>query len=125
MTMIDPASGWFEVVQVQNKTAEHIGIMLDRTWFSRYPRPVRCIYDNGNEFLGKDFQEMLDSYGVKGIATTVKNPQANLVERVHQTLGNMLRTQDIQNVILDKQDPFTDILCKYAWVICSTIHTTL
>jgi len=68
---------------------------------------------------------MLESYGVEGIATTVKNPQANLVERVYQILGNILRTQDLQNVVLDKNDPFTDVLCKYTWVIYSTIHTTL
>jgi len=74
MTIIDIASGWFEVVEIKNKIAKHIGIMLDRIWFSRYPRPVQCIYDNGNEFLGKDFQEILESYGVEGIVTTIKNP---------------------------------------------------
>jgi hypothetical protein len=71
--------------------------ILDQTWFCRYPRPRRCISDNGNEFLGKEFQELLQSYGVKSVSTTVKNPQANLVERVHQTLGNMLRSYELED----------------------------
>ena len=37
MTMIDPATGWFEIVETHSKTAEHIGKLLDRTWFSRSP----------------------------------------------------------------------------------------
>ena len=68
---------------------------------------------------------MLESYRVEGIATTIKNPQANLVECVYQILGNILRTQDLQNVVLDKNDLFTDVLCKYAWAIYSTVHTIL
>ena len=83
MTMIDPSTGWFEVAEIDNKTADHIGKNLDYIWFSRYPRPVQCIFDNENEFLRKDFQEMLQSYGIMPKPTMVKNPQANLVERVH------------------------------------------
>ena len=86
---------------------------------------MRCIYDNGNEFLGEKFQEMLDSYEVKGVPTSVKNPQANLVERVNQTLGNMIRLKDIENQRLDPNDPFADILCSCAWATYSTVHTTL
>jgi len=55
ITMIDAASSWFEVIEIKNKIAKHIGIILDCVWFSRYPRPVQRIYDNGNKFLGKDF----------------------------------------------------------------------
>ena len=93
MTMIDAASGWFEVVEIKKK-AECIGIILDRAWFLRHPRLVQHMCDNGNKFLRKDFQETLESHGVEGVATTVKNPQANLVGRVHKMIGNMLRTQD-------------------------------
>ena len=68
---------------------------------------------------------MLDSYNIKGVPIMVKNPQANLVERVHQTLGNMIRLHDTENKILDPNDPFTDILCTCMWAIHSTVYTTL
>jgi transposase InsO family protein len=62
--MCDPATGWFEVAEIKDKTSEGMAKILDQTWFCRYPRPKRCISDNGKEFLGKEFQELLQSYGV-------------------------------------------------------------
>ena len=108
MTMIDPATGWFEIVETHTKTAEHIGKLLDRTWFSRYPRPQFCIFDNGNEFLGEKFKEMIESYHLTGIPTTVKNPQASLVERVHQTLRPSL----FSNIFIEKSSYRVLILVK-------------
>ena len=57
---------------------------------------------------------MIESYYLTGIPTTVKNPQANLVERVYQMLNNIIRLYDIENRILDPKEPFIDILCAYA-----------
>ena len=39
MTMCDPATGWFEIVEVKNRASKTTAINLDRTWFCRYPRP--------------------------------------------------------------------------------------
>ena len=47
------------------------------------------------------------------------------MERVHQTLASMIRSQDIENSTLDEKDPWTDILNKCTWAIRSTVHTTL
>ncbi len=125
LTMCDPATGWFEVAEIKDKTSEGTAKILDQTWFCRYPRPKRCISDNGNEFLGKEFQELLQSYGVKSVPTTVKNPQANFVERVHQTLGNMLRSYELKDHDFDYQDPWSQILANCAWAIRSTVHSVL
>jgi Integrase zinc binding domain len=73
LTMCDPATGWFEVAESKDKTSKGTANILNQTWFCSNPRPKRC-GDNGNEFLGKEFQELLQSYGVKSVATTVKNP---------------------------------------------------
>lgn len=125
MTMCDPCTGWFEIMELNPKTAENAAYVLDRQWFCRYPRPHRCIFDNGREFLGREFQELLESYGVQPIPTTVKNPQANFVERVHDTLGNMLRAHQLDRRELPAQDPFGQILANCAWAIRSTVHTTM
>jgi transposase InsO family protein len=50
------------------------------------------VHDNGNEFMGYEFQELLDSYGIEPKPTTVKNPTVNaILERIHGTLGEQLR----------------------------------
>jgi hypothetical protein len=62
---------------------------------------------------------------VISVPTTVKNPQANFVECVHQTIGNMLRSYELENDDFDYQDPWSQILANCAWAICSTVHTVL
>jgi hypothetical protein len=68
---------------------------------------------------------MLQSYSIKPTPTTVRNPQANFVERVHQTLGNMLRTCELEQYPFEDDDPWTDILAKCSWAIRSTVHLVL
>ena len=67
-----------------------------------------------------------DSYGIKCKPTTVKNPQANaILECVHQVLGHMLHTAELDmadSVTPDDVDTFFD---NAAWAIRSTYHMVL
>jgi hypothetical protein len=56
----------------------------------------------------------------------VKNPQANaMLERVHQVLGQMLRTAEINMVESVTPADIDVFLDNAAWAICSTYHTVL
>ena len=125
VTMIDPATSWFEIVELPvsqpseldipkgtqgrkgllthkqkkepyfDKTSATVGSLINRTWFCHYPRSQYIVYDNGSEFK-LHFKTLCDSYGLKRKPTSVKNPQANaILERVHQTIMGMLRTAEI------------------------------
>ncbi len=60
---------------------------------SRYPWAARCVHDNVGEFVGPEFQFLLQSCRIKDAPTSSKNPQANAIcERMHQTVGNILCT---------------------------------
>ena len=39
LTMINPATGWFEMAKMPNKTAAEIADIAEKTWFTRYPLP--------------------------------------------------------------------------------------
>ena len=55
------------------------------------------VFDNGGEFLVAEFQELLQSYGIKAVPTIVQNPQSNgCIERMHLTAADMLRTIDLE-----------------------------
>ena len=91
----------------------------------RYPRPKVVVYDNGKEFIGEEFQELLESYNIRGVPTTVKNPQSNgIVERMHLTLADMLHTM---TVILDEDcpikinDAIETMMQATAWILRTTI----
>jgi hypothetical protein len=37
LTMIDPATGWFEIVKATNKSATSIQDLFHNTWLAHYP----------------------------------------------------------------------------------------
>ena len=49
LTMIDPATGWFEMVRIPNKEAITVANLAEQTWLTRYPWPQRIIFDKGTE----------------------------------------------------------------------------
>ena len=48
-----------ELIRIENKTAEHVCRKFEECWLNRYPRPNKCIHDNGGEFIGWKFQNKL------------------------------------------------------------------
>jgi hypothetical protein len=147
LTMIDPASSWFEIAklpvverlcrqmykgkelliadEVFDKTSERIAKLVNKTWLCRYPRCHHLIYDNRSDFK-LHFKYLCESYSIKRKPTTVKNPRTNgILECVHQVLGQMLRTAELDmadSVTPDDADVFLDYV---AWAIRSTYHTVL
>ena len=151
LTMIDPASSWFEMVELPvmetitpiakdkkgnkthkitkenyfDKTSTMISHLVNKTWFSRYPRCQHIIYDNGSEFK-LHFEALCDSYGIKRKPTSVKNPQANaILERVHQVIMTMLRTAEIDMAETVTSSDIDTFLTNASWAIRSTYHTVL
>ena len=51
------------------------------------------MHERGGEFVGHEFQLLLNMFSVKDVQSTTKNPQSNSIcKRMHQTVGNVLRT---------------------------------
>jgi hypothetical protein len=72
-----------------------------------------------------DFAKMAKTdYGIKRKPITTRNPQVNaIIEHVHQTIGNILRTFCVNEV--DEDDPWSGILAATSFAVQSTYHTTL
>ena len=52
-------------------------------------------------------------------------PKNSIVERVHQTIGNMIRTWFVDDPDLDDKNPHAGLLSAVAFATRATIHTTL
>ena len=144
VTMIDPATSWFEIAEIPThllfnydkkgkiivaesfeKTSARISLLINKSWLSRYPRPMCVNYDNGSEFK-LHFKYLMQDYGIKCKPTTIKNPRANAVlERVHGVLGNMMRTYDLDMAVTVNSDVVDNFLVDAAWAIRATHHTVL
>lgn len=144
LTMIDPASGWFEIVElpttlrvksarngetteeyIHDTSSATISHLFNKAWLSRYPRPLNVVCDNGSEFK-LHLIELCKSYSVKRKPTTSKNPQANaILERIHGVFGDMLRTSGINNSETLDDHMIDQFITDAAWAIRSTYHTVL
>ena len=62
MTFINPSMGWFEIVEIGNKTSVHMSHLLDHTWLSRSPHLENIIFDNRTEFK-RYFRFIFKDYG--------------------------------------------------------------
>ena len=93
LTCIDPVTNLLEIVRSPDKSAESAWCAFEKSWLCRYPRPLRCLHDGGPEFMGNHFQLALDKAGIKSKGFTAQNPQSNgICERIHQTVGLVIRT---------------------------------
>jgi hypothetical protein len=148
LTMINPASSWFEIAEllvvkqlgrqtvndkelyiadeIFDKNLECIAKLVNKTWLCRCPWCCYLIYNNNGSEFKLHFEYLCESYGITRKPITVKNPQVNdILECVHQVLGQMLATAE-----LDRADSVTPngvdvFLDNAAWAICSTYHTVL
>ena len=127
VTMIDPATSWFEMKQIKNKTAFEVATAVEQTWLTRYPWPRTLTYDRGTEFMAEFSKMIKDDYGIKRRPTTSKNPQANaILERIHQVIGNMIKTFEVYNrEDLDQEDPWSGMLITIMFGLRSTFYSTL
>jgi len=126
VTMIDPATSWFELKLLTNKTAIEVANVVEQTWLTRYPWPQEITYDQGSEFMA-EFAEMIEyDYNIKKKPASTRNPQSNsIIERVHQTLGDMLRTFELPDSEIEQGTALEGILSAIMFAIRSTYHTTL
>jgi hypothetical protein len=155
LTMLDPATSWFEIVEVPtvaqettvppagkgkkvifdkntkiaepyfDKSSAQISNLVYKTLFSRYPHCQYIIYNNGSKFK-LHFQSLCDTYGIKNKPTSVKNPQANaILDHIHVVLRNMLCTFELDMAKMVKASDIDIFLSDDAWAVCSTYHTVL
>ena len=92
MTMIDACTNLVEIKSTLTTTAKEGAAAVENGWLSRYPRPLKIVTDQGPEFANA-FSEMCEKNGITHSTSTSRNPQGNsLIERIHQTIGQVLRT---------------------------------
>ena len=104
--------------EIPNKDSNTIANLVEQKWLTCYPWPNKVIFDRGCELMG-DFAKMIQNdYGVTKRPAMTRNPQANsILERVHQTIGNMIRIQQVGSSFVDENDPWSGILAATMFAI--------
>ena len=75
--------------------------------------------------MGEFAKMVRNEYGIKKKPATTRNPQANsIIERIHQTIGNIIRTFQMNKIEVDEEDPWSGVLAATMFATRSTYHTT-
>jgi hypothetical protein len=93
LSVIDTVTNLVELIRIDDKRSQTVARKFAQCWLMRYLWPQRCVHNPGTELTGPEFQTLLQNCHIRDVCTTTKNPQSNAVcERMHQTVGNVLRT---------------------------------
>jgi hypothetical protein len=108
--MIDPATGWFEIVEATKKSATSIQDLFHNTWLARYLRPQFIVFDN--------VYKTIMALKPNQLQVTTINPQANsIIEQVHEVVNDMFRSFDLEDnhENLEEDNPFDYFLQSIPW----------
>jgi hypothetical protein len=125
---MDPVTGWFELKQTRTKHADKVANLVEQMWLStRYPWPEFITFDNGPKFKAEFGYLLRKEYpNIKIKPSSKQNPQVNAIpERAHGTIGNLIRTYQVEGIGLDEDGPFAGLVLAMSFTVRSTYHTTL
>jgi len=124
LTMMDPATGWFEIKDVAKIDSDCCSQAFDDTWLCCHPRP-QCLGFDGEKEFKLSFDEMRENCGMTKQLSSPHNPKADgITERIHQVINDMLVTFELKEQQLDPQEPWSRILSAAAFAVRSAHHTT-
>ena len=91
LTCLDKATKWPEAIPLKSITARSIAREM-LNLFARTGIPREILTDQGTQFVGSLVTKLCKELGVDQIHTTPYRPESNgLIERMHKTLGSVLR----------------------------------
>ena len=82
--------------------------------------------DKGREFAGKVQKALKNQFGFERKIITTRNPQSNgIIERIHQVVGDMIRTRAIRSKHdLDEHFGFHGVLAAVRDAVRCIVHAT-
>lgn len=95
LSMVDAGINLIEFALIATISSETYARQFDINWLWIYPRQEEVGFNNGSEFIGENFEELLRSYDIKSKPTNVKKPTAQaeticVFHCVEKTTGRIL-----------------------------------
>ena len=118
--LVDHNSKWVSAVPIKNKTSKSMVDAVRERILPFLPRcPTKILTDNGTEFSSREFNQLLEEFGIQHVYTTPYRPQSNgCIERVNRTIGSFLRS-------LDACSDWTHKLTSAVMVYNNTLHQAI
>lgn len=116
ITLVDYHSKWPEVASSHNVTTASVVDFL-KSIFSREGLPLEITTDNGPQFTSHEFNQFLQTNGIKHVKSSLYHPQGNgQVERFNRVLKSVIQLAMVQ------RRPLREAITEYLGVYRSTRH---
>ena len=92
LTMQDGFTRYLVCVPIPDLTTETVADAVVQNWIHVFGCPETVHTDRGTSFTSRLFQEIMKRFNITKTVTPAYSPEGNRVERVHQTLGNIMRS---------------------------------
>ena len=100
LTMVDIATGWFEIYPLRVADSKHILEKLETDFLPRYSQGIIFLVDGGSHFTSRLMKQKLEANGYSLYITTLYWPNSQVIERIHRTLVSLIRI-----ILIDKDMP--------------------
>jgi hypothetical protein len=128
LTMIDPATGWFEIVEATSKSATSIlDFFITPYWYVTSNLYILSLimgeWENSNVSSNKCESKKIMALKPNQLLVTTNHPQSNaIIEQVHKVVNDMLRsfelTKNHESLEEQEDNPFDYFLQSTAWLVC-------
>lgn len=118
LTLMCDLSKFAIAIAVSDNGAETTARNLVEKVFIKYGFPSKIVSDNHKSFTGDTMKQISKILKINQVFTSPYTPSSNVVERLHRTLGNYLRT-----FINENPNRWPDVLDYAVWAYNNTIHT--
>jgi hypothetical protein len=79
LTVINTVTNLVALIRVDKKPQALSQESMHNVGLSHYPWRQRCVHDLGGEFVGIEFQTLLQDCHIRDVCTSAQNPQSNAI----------------------------------------------
>ncbi len=72
LTVIDTVTNLVELIRSDDKRSKTVAIKFVQCWLTGYQWPQHCVHDPGTEFMGPEFQTLLQNCNIRDVCATAK-----------------------------------------------------
>lgn len=109
----------FVLLKAMSKaTAKNVVDFLVKEVFYKFGCPETLISDNGKQFIGGEFERLMNNFGITHLKTGMYAPQSNASERVNQSILNAIRSY-----LNDNHTEWDLHLCQIEGALRSSVHS--
>ena len=95
--MTDKAASQPAMIRKEDKSSYEASHRFDRKQLYRFPRLIKVAHSDRLKLINR-FLDLLSSHDIKCSLISVETSHLNLVERMHVTLGDVIRTNNFENI---------------------------